>query len=432
MTDMFAAHADIPAEPHAARKKWTPRPRPDWVARINAEGNGMDLPAIVPLDPESLLSAAMRGTGLSDFGSDPWREPFEILCRSLDEDAHLNLLGRIRCRSDLLLLLRARLEIEECYRRHPEIEEEAIDHPLFILGQGRTGTSYLLNLLCAAPDNEGFRMWEGVFPCPPPEAAHYFSDPRIARADQFLTQGNRVTPELCSLHEFAGHMPQEDGHLLGMAFRHMGWFNVMAQVDHYNRYLASQDAAPAYRYHRRVLKLLQWRNPRRQWVLKDPTHLEEMATILKVYPDACFVWTHRDPTRAVASTIDLVGTMLWGRSDHPFKGTSFDTYTDPVFAAKRLTDVIAQMECGEIPRDRICNILYRDLVDDPVGAASRIFAHFDLPLSDANRQAIADYVTQNPRSARPPHHYDAETQAMLERMRPAFRAYCDHFGVPQE
>ena len=101
---------------------WQPPPRPDWVTRINAEGNCMDIRGVVPLDENSLLDTAMRNTGLSNFGSEEWREPFKVFVKSLDEEAELNLMGRLMGRSDVLMFLEARLQIEEAYQRHP-------DHP---------------------------------------------------------------------------------------------------------------------------------------------------------------------------------------------------------------------------------------------------------------------------------------------------------------
>ena len=274
--------------------------------------------------------------------------------------------------------------------------------------------------------------WEATFPCPPPEKETYLSDPRIERAHQLADQCNRVTPELLGMHEFSGRIPQDCTQILGLSFRSWGWFNVMAQIAGYNRYMMTADQEPAYRYHKRVLKLLQWKNPRKQWVLKDPTHLEKIPTVLKVYPDACFVWTHRDPVRSVVSTISIIGTMLWGRSDHPFKGSSFDEYTDPVGAAKRLTDVIDQMESGEIAKDRVYNILYRDLVADPVGTAAKIHEYFHLPFTDESRAVMEEYMRQNPRTVRPSHQLDAQTKVAVDRDRPVFKRYQDYFGVPNE
>src|SRR5262245_40682392 len=80
--------------------EWKPPERPDWVQRINEEGAHMDIEEIVPLDEESLLASAMRNTGLSDFGADGWREPFSVFIKALEEEAALNLMGRIRTRQD--------------------------------------------------------------------------------------------------------------------------------------------------------------------------------------------------------------------------------------------------------------------------------------------------------------------------------------------
>jgi hypothetical protein len=416
----------------SARSAWTPPPRPEWVQRINDEGACMNISGTVPLDPASLIASATKSTGLADFGVEDWREPFEILCKSLDEDADLNLLGRIRTRSELLLLLEARLQIEETYRRHPQIDDEQIVHPLIVVGQGRSGTSFMLNLLSSNPENGVVMTWEATFPCPPPEKATYLTDPRIEKAHQLADQCNRVTPQLLGMHEFSGRIPQDCTQILGLSFRSEGWFNVMAQIAGYNRYNSVADQEPAFRYHKRVLKLLQWKNPRKQWVLKDPTHLEKITTVLKVYPDACFVWPHRDPAKSVASTISIIGTMLWGRSDHPFKGSSFDAYTDPVPAAKRLTDVIDQLESGVVPKDRVFSVLYRDLVADPVGTAAKIHEYFHLPFTAESRATMEDYMRRNPRTARPAHKVDAETRAAVDRYRPAFKRYQDYFGVPNE
>lgn len=64
--------------------QWAPPPRPEWVQRINEEGRYMDISGVVPLDPQSLIASAQRTTGLSDFGDDAWREPFDLLCTAME------------------------------------------------------------------------------------------------------------------------------------------------------------------------------------------------------------------------------------------------------------------------------------------------------------------------------------------------------------
>ena len=72
---------------------------------MNEEGRYLDLPAVVPLDEESLLTHACRSTGLEDFGDAGWQEPFSVLLRALEEEADLTLMGRLMARNDLLIFM---------------------------------------------------------------------------------------------------------------------------------------------------------------------------------------------------------------------------------------------------------------------------------------------------------------------------------------
>ena len=79
------------------------------------------------------------------------REPFRILMKDFEEEAELHLVGRLRTRSEILQLLEARLQIEDWYKRHPEIDEQEIVAPLMILGLPRTGSTHLHALLATRP-----------------------------------------------------------------------------------------------------------------------------------------------------------------------------------------------------------------------------------------------------------------------------------------
>src|SRR5262249_31129029 len=149
-----------------------------------------------------------------------------------------------------------------------------IRQPIIIVGQGRSGTTLLQNLLNAHPDNGAPLHWEMVFPCPPPDAATYETDQRIEQAHALIDQWNRVTPEFQSMHEFAGGIPMEDCVSMAMNFMSITWMDCFGQVPSYDAYVMRQDIRPTLRWLERVLKLLQWKNPRQHWVLKDPMHLD--------------------------------------------------------------------------------------------------------------------------------------------------------------
>ncbi len=406
--------------------------RPAWVRRLNEEGECMDISGVVPLDEKSLLESAMRSTGLSDFGSDEWRQPFHVFVNALEDEAQLNLIGRLRTRSEILQLLEARLQIEDTFKRHPEINDEQIVQPIVVVGQGRSGTSFLINVLASNPENGALLQWECVFPCPPPEKATYRSDPRIDKAHELIRQWFRVTPEMSTIHEFDARLPQEDVHILSMCFMAPQWLGLYGQVPSYHAWMATQDIMPALHYHQRVLKLLQWKNPRQRWVLKNIAFLDQMDMLLKIYPAACLVWPHRDPVRAAASMGSAIAVTLSGRSDHALASADYEFVTDPQHVANRLNKVIDQLDAGVVPPTQLFHMHYHDLVNDPLRKIEEMYCHFGIALSDAGRQSMLQYLNDNPRDARAPHRFSLGPDAAVKKARRVFHRYQQRFGIADE
>ena len=426
------AAAGVEAADESARSRrqlWTPPARPDWVRRVNAEGACLDMAAVVPLDEASLLSAAIERTGLSDFGDDAWREPFRVFIKALDEEADLNFMGRVMTRSDLIMFLEARLRIEDQYRRHPEIEDEVVVRPLWIVGQGRTGTSILQTLLGLDPANRSLSTWEAIFPVPPGDGR---PDDRRAVADARQRQWSRVAPEIDAVHHFAADTPAETIMIEALSFCGPAWLNLLGMVPSFNKHVAPLGAGPALRYARRVLKFLQWRRPGRRWVLKSPDSMQYVPDVLDVFPDACLVWPHRDPVRALSSAVNLMGTLSWIRSDRLMPPGVFETITDPAATGANLARSIDWISAGRIPAEQLCNIHYRDLVSDPAAAIERIYAFFGLPFDADLRAAIAVHLRDQPREARPEHRYSLGDRERIARERPFFKRYQDFFKVESE
>jgi len=67
---------------------------------------------------------------------------------------------------------------------------------------------------------------------------------------------------------------------------------------------------PAYRYEKRVLKVLQWKQGPTRWWLKSPTHSLFLAQREQVFPETRYVMTHRDVSKVLPSVADLYTVML--------------------------------------------------------------------------------------------------------------------------
>ena len=408
---------------------WTAPPHPDWVAAINREGTYFNLPAVVPLDEASLLAEAERATGLSDYGDDLWREPFGVYIKSLEEEAQLTLMGRLMARNDVILWLSTRLRVTDLLKRHPEILDEEIKAPMFIVGLPRSGTSILFELLWQDPAVGVPLMWEALQPCPPPEAETYASDPRIEQAHHLFTQWSRVAPEFAGMHEMRGDIPSECGLLMAGTF--ISDHNASLHQTHsYSAWLASADYLPVYEYHKQILQILQWKNPRERWLLKAPEHQVHLDTLLEVYPDARIVQTHRDPLKCMASTTSMMGTLYYMRSDAPFNAEMFENIIMGEATAQRLEHVMKQRESGVVPAHNIADSRYQDLMDDPIACIERTYTHFGMTLTDIARARMLDYLAEKPRGKFGAHTYEVDEARSGERV--LFARYQAAYNVPNE
>ncbi len=375
-----------------------------------------------------LLDASRSQTGLEDFGSPSFREALEVLVDALERDARLSPAGQQTALAHLTQLLATRLEIEECYRRHPEIEAQSIAAPVFILGLPRTGTTALTYLMAQDPDTRCLRFWESQAPTPPPETATQDSDPRIAAAQAVLDTMHGAFPELVSMYFATATSPTECQDLLGREFR-THHFAGMYQVPTYARWQMECDMEPAYRYHRRTLKLLQWRCPPTRWLLKTPVHMLSLEALIRVYPDARFIMTHRDPAAVLGSVCSLIALMYRMTSDQAdlaaLGALQLEVWTE---ALQRLGDF--RRRYGET---RFADLYFRELEETPIDAVTRAYAHLGLPFTDAARVRMQRWAADNPRDKHGEHAYRLEDYGLdRQAVGAQLAAYRQRFDVPSE
>src|SRR5260370_14336116 len=128
--------------------------------------------------PQDLMAEATAQTGLDDFGDDSFREGLDILVRSLRDEARLNAVGQAFLYPRIVGHLAQRLQVEDWYRRRPEIDDVPIEAPLIGLRLPRTGSTALSFLLAQDPSIRYLRQWGATPPRPPPSTVAG-PDPRI-------------------------------------------------------------------------------------------------------------------------------------------------------------------------------------------------------------------------------------------------------------
>ena len=340
----------------------------------HTEGQYLDT---VHFDAAALVATAQQTTGLDDFGSPPWRDGLQLLCETYDR--HItDPRGRKKCRDRLLNLLAVRLRCEEAHKRLPAIAEQQITAPLFVTGLPRSGTSALINLLCAAPENRGLLQWEVQLPDPWPGHEPGQQDPRYPHLVKALTENRDA--EFQKIHPVDADTPEECVMLHAYAFDgvQLG-FEIM--LEPYRSWLLERDSAAMYACQKRQLQMLNWRNPGQRWALKAPAHMWGIDAVYKVFPDARFVWCHRDPVAVVASINSMnrqVMKMYAGDCSHLPAGEIGMAVME--WYAQSLERGLAAR--ATLPAEYFVDCSQRELSEQPLAVVERIYARFFLSVPD--------------------------------------------------
>lgn len=423
-----------PAPSVDRRTQWKPEPRPRWLAEFNALGSLMNIRSVVPLDMDSLLAEARRNTGLEDFGDDGWRERFQVLLDAVEAEAELNFFGRILTRNDFLVYLQSRLQVVDAYKRHPEIEDEVIREPVFILGFGRSGTTILHEVLSQDPQFRSVRRWEAMFPCPPPEERTYHDDPRIPQAQALVDIVHAISPEWKSMHAWGAELPVEDIEFTYGALFSEVWQNAF-QIPSYEKYFAAQDPAPHFDWHRKIIKLLQWKYKKAHWLFKNPTHMPRIPALLRAYPDAKIILPHRDPIASADSVVNVSSSIFYWRSDKlPAPGVG-DEWMQVDSRVKQWDDIIAMIEDGTLRPGSFANILYADFIRNPRSTLSAAYRDLGLPLDPAALDAMVAYMEERSKGTHGNTSKYRKTGAEDPRLaeeRRQYARYQRYFNVPDE
>lgn len=409
---------------------WRPGPRPAWVDALNALGDNLGDAgrSMVSLREADLLGAASATTGLDDWGDGWFRQGLSVLLGALEDEARLTLVGRLLARAEIQRILQNRLAVEAELRAHPEIDGEVIAAPIVVTGLGRSGTTLLHELLALDRNNRVPMQWELMYSTPPPESATYATDPRIERVRREIGVMSEADPAFAQMHELAADLPTECIYVLAHQFAtdmFVGEFHIPS----YAIWSGTSDLQPAYDYHRRFLRLLQWRHRGERWALKAPSHLSRMSELFATYPDARVVITHRDPLRVIGSLASLMATLHRMRSDHVDYGA---IAAQMAFGFDYLTAKVMQQRDQGL-RGNVIDILYADLVHDPVATVRALYATWDLHFTETHAERIRAHLADRGHADGSAHRYDfADTGLDRDQQRAVFRRYMERYDIPEE
>ena len=384
----------------------------------------------VSFDVDALLAAARQETGLDDFGDGDFEEGLRVLARAIEEEAELSPTGRMAQHGRLVGSLCTRLVAQQQWKLHPEILDEEIDAPLFVVGLARTGTTRLHRLLACDPQTYAVLWWEARFPSPLPGNDDWRSqDARIAAAHAEVDAILETQPVLASIHPWNAEGPDEEIMLCEHNFK--SWVpESFMNVPSYVRWLSLQDLRPTYAYLKAMLQFLQWQKKQsgrsaQRWVLKAPFHLGFGEILFETFPDARVIQPHRDPCETIPSIASMayalwqlnrddVDPLLVGRQ-------SFERWHHAIHAFMRFRD--------RMPGERFFDCDFQAVGSHPLEEIRKIYAWQDLALDATTRARMERWLEDNARDKRAAHVYSLETFGLSRTdVEKDFSAYRRRFG----
>jgi hypothetical protein len=392
-----------------------------WVRVLNELGGSLE-PFGRP-DADRYWEIAQRRQPNAGEPTSSTQVALRALVDSLNEDAALNFIGKIAARIDCTRIATTHLRVEKAIRETPDVTDVDLPAPLFVLGLFRSGTTFLHRLLAQDPDSRTLPHWESFDP------VHTPGGPEARQRKLTFTLGlaDLLSPSVKAIHPMDAHQIDECRALFTNVFRTLQ-FNVQYRVPSYVDWLLRQDARIAYRDYRRQLQLIHHHRPYgKRFVLKDPTHTFFVDTIVELFPNARFIFIHRDPVDTLSSICSL----------HAYARSIFSSDVDAKALGRELPGsyMMSMLESAvtavdRLPLNRVAHVRSPDLGRDPLATATQVYRDLGMELGQGALNAMQGFIRTKREAPGPRHIHSADgfgfdPSAVRER----FADYCDRFDL---
>ncbi|HET9628565.1 MAG TPA: sulfotransferase [Novosphingobium sp.] len=378
----------------------------------------------VTFDAEELMRRARAQTGLDDFGDTPFEEALERLCRSVREDVPRTPEAIALIEGHVIKYLCDRLRMTADRATYPEIAQQTIRAPLVIIGLPRSGTTILHSILSCDPAAHSPLRWLLTYPSPPPRAETFETDPRIARVEAEVEQ---MDAGFRAMHRMGAQLPEECNTIQQASFLSVNYPAYIPMPSYSNWLLNEADMTPAYAFGKEFLQHLQAFVRRDYWVLKGPPHLHWVDVLLRTFPDARIVMTHRDPGQVIGSITSMICHLLRSASSIDPTAIGADQMASWSLAIER---TMAFRRSWNAP-EQFVDVQYDDLLTDPLSVVQTIYDHFGMELTEETRERMRRFIADNAQEKHGKHVYDLRDYGMDPvQVREAMSDYIKTYKVP--
>ena len=332
----------------------------------------------------------------------------DILIEDINANTSINFFGRLAFWHQLINRMKVRDRIETIYKKN---NFSNVADPIFITGLPRSGTTFLFDLLNINVDLRGPLYWEITRPTPVINSRSKKAYIRSFFTDVELNLARLIVPNLDAMHKIRANSPEECEQLNTITAKSVVYL-YMAKLPNYFQYLMQTDFTNVFEWHKKFFQILELSNRPKKWLLKDPSHIEHIPEILKVYPNAKFIHLFRDPLKSIASTCSLTSKIQKGLSKSiNNKGIGKDIITF-------WGNAIAKNKIGRalLRADQNLDIEYSEFIADPIETIKNIYDFLKLPLNSDELERKQNFLKVHVKNKYGKHSYQLEDYGLTDNL----------------
>ena len=232
-----------------------------------------------------------------------------------------------------------------------------------------------------------------------------------------------LMPKLMDIHPMRAVLPEECQLITAWDFRSIS-FAYSSKVPKYASFINNCDYSSAMLWHKRFLQALETTYKPNHWLLKDPCHIQHIPEIISTYPEAKFVFIHRDPKDTIPSISSLSAHLRAAFSNVIDKQEI--GHNSLSFWSKAIQDFLAQRTL--INESNVIDINFNELIVNPINSAETIFKKFKLNFDHQTREKMEVFINNKSQIGKSSHHYKLDDfNLTADQVNHSFKGYIERF-----
>ena len=283
--------------------------------------------------------------------------------------------------------------------------------PVFILGHWRSGTTFVHSVLSCDKHFGYNTTYQTVFP-----HLMMFGQPFFKSCMSFLMPDKRPTDNM----ELAVDLPQEEefslGNMLPYVYYNFWYFPKDIQ-EYADKYLFQKDMSPEELalFEAEFIKLIKislWNTGGNQFLSKNPPHTGRIKEILKMFPNAKFIYLMRNPYAVFRSTVSFFTATI-----QPLKLQDISAAEIEERVLSIYTQLYRSYEESKhlIPQGNLIEIKFEDFESDAYAMTEKIYKSLQIPGWDNAKDDIRAYLEKKKSYQKNTSSYDEHTKQQVQK-----------------